>query len=356
MLASCFEDPLPAGTGGSSGDDDTAAASASGGDDDGSSAGVTSATGGMSGSTATETTGDTSTGDTSMGDTTADETGPPPGGCGEAFECIVPPAGWSGPVLVSMAPGNDAPPPCPPSSGTEVVLQRGLPPGPAQCECTCDDPEGVLCPQPAGSVGVSTTAGATCGEVGPSIDIAAMCSGNAAPAFTAVAFGTAVLSPGDEGACAEVPNNSIPPVVIDESIRVCGDGITAEPCEGGGVCAPDLPGVGSFRRCVVRDGAHACPPEFPDVRSGFQSYLDDRGCSACSCSPPTAMCTPVVGLHSADGCASLVDTLMPEECVDGVAVESYSFFNSVSGSCEAGGGTPQGSFQPQDITSVCCEP
>jgi hypothetical protein len=335
LVCACFQDGPP------SVDDADGGSTAAEDDDD-----VTSSTAAMS----------TTTSDVSS--STSDEstaTGEPPPSCGPASDCVTaPPEGWRGPTLVTIAPGNAEPSPCPPGFASDLLLSHAPPPGAAQCSCTCEDPHDVECNAivtiatsdvVSGSCAAGTNASSSVGECVAAPD-----------AWSVVELTSATSVQGNSGSCDAVATQMVPPVEVVETFRVCGDGPGAEACDSDGICVPTLPDLG-YRRCIVREGDHDCPAEWNDpLPLAFETLVDDRGCAPCICGEPQTLCTPYLEVHLDGSCSNLVEVLGEGECTNDVSVQSVQTAYAIGGECMPSSARPVGGFEPQGPTTVCCLP
>lgn len=109
------------------------------------------------------------------------------------------------------------------------------------------------------------------------------------------------------------------------------------------------------------------PSDSFDGEAAGGGIVDDRGCTACSCSPPTGgTCALDIDVWSDAGCATTkVATLTaPAYCTDLVnnpdvrQISATTVLPPTGSACAAvaGGGVPTGSVTLGGATTVCCLP
>lgn len=288
------------------------------------------------------------------------------------------PAEWLGPALVWIGHPGEAPD-CPPSAPVAGDLGLADPSALAPCAaCSCAPPQGS-CALPT----TWTAVAASCADATPATAHSAFDApagwGGACTANSPVAAGqkcagvicvqSLTIAPLSlvEGACGVNAGSPPPPAPIawGRAARSC-HGVTVGACAGPSeLCAPAAePG---YRRCLARDGEHACPAPYTEEHQFFAGLTDTRACSPCGCSPPTAStCTALVSIHADSACsmpiaALTLDATKPA-CVDilphGAALGSKLAGEPLyaPGACQPTGGEPTGAAIPVNPTTVCCLP
>jgi hypothetical protein len=122
-----------------------------------------------------------------------------------------------------------------------------------------------------------------------------------------------------------------------------------------------MPALGTAKICIFSNGDAACPQGSYVARElGYSGLQDARGCTACSCSPPSgasclaaivafadAGCTQPLGSATAGGCISY-PTALP------TSYAQLSLAGATGGFCTPAGGTPTGETLPIAPTTFCC--
>jgi len=108
----------------------------------------------------------------------------------------------------------------------------------------------------------------------------------------------------------------------------------------------------------------SCPAPFtdrPDILDP-NTVVDNRSCTACSCTPQNQFsCELTYTLYSDGACANSVTEVDADgQCVipaGGVTAASYDAAVTKLGTCSStSGGQPTGSLTAQKIMTVCCTP
>jgi hypothetical protein len=310
-------------------------------------------TAGTSGPTSSSGDGDSGDGDaSSTGDGDAGSTGDGDGDtC--AGECVEVPAGWEGPVVVSVgSPGT----PLDCSPGTSIFHDGSIgptPTGSVECDaCSCDE-SGVVCGDITVNLFDDIICASQCGSVslshGVCTPVPAACSGS----ITRMAYGP---QPGwVSGQCAPVPavqQPVLPSVEWTQSARAC-EGSPAGSC-GVGSCFE--PVAGWWGPCISTVGDVACPAEFPTKVTAYDDYDDTRGCTECQCGSPADPCPLVVQLMdsscSLDGPESRGLDANSCQFGDGTPQDALRF--GAWESCGVSGGEPEGEVVGTGARTHCC--
>ncbi len=288
------------------------------------------------------------------------------------------PAEWQGPALVWMGPPGHAPE-CPPSAPVAGDLGLADLTAPLTCgACTCDPPQGS-CALPT----TWTAAAAPCAGDGPGIKhtsfdapagwsgactaknpVAAAQKCDGLNCVQSLTIAPSTLVEGPCGVSVAAPSRPVT-ATWGEAARSC-HGVTVGGCAGPGeLCAP--PAEPGYRRCLVRDGEHACPEVYTVAHHFFTGLDDTRACSACGCGAPLgSTCTTLVSAYADGACGSpiasvTVDTTKPA-CVDilpsGAALGSKLAEEPTyaPGTCQPSGGEAMGAALPANPVTVCCLP
>jgi hypothetical protein len=119
-----------------------------------------------------------------------------------------------------------------------------------------------------------------------------------------------------------------------------------------------------FSQCIYQEGDHPCPSGYPKKRVFFESVIDPRECSECSCEAPEGgVCNAGITLFSTTDCQDLVSFSMASStgpaCMGitpGIDLGGKRSDPGVysPGSCKALGGEPIGSAEPREPSTFCC--
>jgi hypothetical protein len=314
---------------------------------------------------------DSSTGDATSG---ADGSGGPDGATGDgapgtcASTCeSAPPAGWAGPLALSVtAASQGAAPAC--GAGFDATpafdgFADLTAPAPTCSACACGASSGVTCTGPTMSFFVDT---ACMTPAGGSLTVSSSCVTTPFEAQSVMLTGpsaTGGTCPSTGGALtSSAPSWGQVARACAPSSLPSGDG-----CDAGQVCAPAPAAPYSTRPCVMQAGtATSCPAGYPGGPQVFYAGVDDgRGCSTCVCTGPTgAQCTapaPAVDIAVDPSCSVPMGTLdAPSACVAFQGLEFVTLAGtptvSSAGTCAlVGGGDPMGNAIPSGATSFCCQ-
>lgn len=153
-----------------------------------------------------------------------------------------------------------------------------------------------------------------------------------------------------------VPAGASPPWATEHSL--CGaDPLAGGGCSGGDACVKKT----DTMLCIKADGDIACPSgwEVAVKIAGYGGGTDERGCTACSCTPPGgALCEG--GTYQffndidCDGAAD-VSIAPGSGCTATPNANSAVYVASTDGvSCTPVGGNPTGSVVPGGAVTLCC--
>lgn len=260
------------------------------------------------------------------------------------------PSGWSGPIVLVTGAGDGEAPPCPSTAPTsEFTARSDLMAAPAECGCTCADPDASVMDCSDVSISPSCTL-ITSAIVVP----AGGCTDHASTSSDApwrVSESTFMAL----GGCDPEPTISIPSPTWGASHRACSFG-EPEAC-GDGVCTPPL--GEEDRLCVFTDGdVSTCPPDFPFELITAEGIDDGRGCSTCECGPlegtcdghvqRVSRCMPPNLLYDSIPLGTCAMTLGPQDAMGIAGVFSPT------GSCAPRPVTPIGDATLASVRTVCC--
>lgn len=171
------------------------------------------------------------------------------------------------------------------------------------------------------------------------------------------------------GSCTPSGGSVVPTDPWAELIDVCsgtGAGLAGGGCGANGACIPkssdDYVAEGV---CVRQAGTAAnCPAGWGTPKHVFAGGTDNRGCSACACTPSTTCTGGQVCSEDANdcggggGCQPINDN---SGCTnhDGYSEGTWSIHRtawpSPSGSCAFTGGVPNGQIDTSGATTYCCQ-
>lgn len=285
--------------------------------------------------------------------------------CAADGACVAPaPNGWTGPLRLSQGAG---PSPACPAALPQLALTAHadlMPAKPASCGCTCQASgscQGAISKRGYSSAQCDT--GTDCGSneqlsPGCSATTGVTCSpSNPAPVVAwKISVGATY-----QGTCTPQGTKALPELPAwRTAVQACGSlSLSSAGCTGGSVCLPaatapyDVAGA-----CVLRAGEHPCPgAPYTSRRVVYGGVDDQRDCSTCSCTGPTGSCGGFISFRSGANCAGteLLHAGIPGCVAKPAAATSLSLsLSSASVTCGASGGTPTGSVEPTDPTTLCC--
>jgi hypothetical protein len=288
----------------------------------------------------------------------------------QSFQCLeLAPDGWSGPVLASL--GNILAPDCPSVAPTQELLAGygTLTAPPATCSaCSCSL-DGVVCALPV----LTYYRESSCGSVNyPSqnhtITAANQC---VAPPFLtqAVSYRGNTIGQTAQSKPMCKPGMAMPttmPPSFATQARLCKPSALGGGCQPMHVCAPK-PGAsgsdGAMSACITQAGDMPCPAGPYSVKTVVYGKTDDtRGCSACTCGPPSNVkCNGTTTTYTDNACMT-AKTVVPHTnaCTNSSAGSIKIIYTAdpPTGSCSvvANGGQPNGAAMPAEPHTVCCTP
>jgi hypothetical protein len=283
--------------------------------------------------------------------------------CG-GYQCVAPaPQGWTGPAVLyeggAVLPACDTRFPSSASGGFGALDAPA-----ASCtSCSCAAAAGATCGMPtirlydklgcADKIVFQDQAhgAGVCSPVSPVVS-----SNSAIGTIVPTSGGTCLASGGQ--ATVQAPKWA-------SGAALCSGAQTGAGCSSvSQVCAPKL--ASPWRACIWRFGESPCPNNlYSYQRVIYGSVVDTRGCTSCSCSPPSGIsCSGVTTLYGEGGCsvnpAAVLHDGTCKSIGSGVgSIRSYMYQPTggpTGGSCASSVSTPAGSATPGEPRTVCCMP
>ncbi|WP_437680523.1 hypothetical protein [Sorangium sp. So ce131] len=289
--------------------------------------------------------------------------------CGRCLgDCLpLPPEGFDRHALLWVGEAREEPD-CPPEAPVTVFLGYLDPDVPFDClPCSCTEP---TCGPPDE---LQITSSSTCdGDDLAPYDAPDILSGACAPPGEALSRHrkSLLVSPPKVGACE--PFVEPPPVLPitfspwERAGKGCGGVLREYTChDPSAACVPGDK-TELFSQCMLYlgDGEVTCPQEFPVQQVLYGRMLDERGCTPCTCGPPTGSdCAMELRTYRDDGCNDLLSASRASQdaaaCITpapGPGPQSIraTWHASVPGSCEPGGGEPTGELDVTARSIFCC--
>ncbi|HZO14082.1 MAG TPA: hypothetical protein VFB62_12510, partial [Polyangiaceae bacterium] len=250
--------------------------------------------------------------------------------------------------------------PCPDASAPAITFHETG----ADAECTtceCGSIQGVAC----SSAQLRCYTGTSCsGSFGGISANQTGCQANASQAYLrCTMFSQPQASGGSCPATGGVP--TVPPPFTFEN-HACQVADVGAGCDSDEVCVPRGAAPYDAPICIAQAGeASSCPSGWSGLTVAYETFTDDRGCNACSCSVSQADCSGAFfTVYDLDNCANGGDgtTTVSSSSCDDVTIYFDNGSGSVayteptaSGNCSPGGGEPAGSVMPGTPTSYCCQ-
>ncbi|MFO0571349.1 MAG: hypothetical protein U0263_37315 [Polyangiaceae bacterium] len=287
--------------------------------------------------------------------------GSTPVNCASDMQCVpAAPAGWSyafhvkSPFSSSVSVG----PKCHDGADPQRFYSE---PVASSCQaCACGPLGGGQCNVQLLCAGNSTCAGPGTGYTVDDGD----CHGHSGgPTLSCMLGPTTVLQP---GTCT--PSGGAP--VAADPFQKSDDVCPVQPgasCGSGSMCVPKAAGVYAGKVCVFLPGDQACATDYPQKSVIFQKALDERKCSACTCTPATSTCLAEYKFYDDAFCATSGTSVNSTTCKDvssTINVFTLAWGHErtkapyLTGTCTAGGGVPSGAFagDPNAAVTLCCRP
>ncbi|HVY49068.1 MAG TPA: hypothetical protein VHB21_24430 [Minicystis sp.] len=272
---------------------------------------------------------------------------PPTGGsapvCGRSGGGCVQgaPAGWTGYYHLTVGPPAQAPTEC--AAGVSPIRwYDGAPP--SKCTpCECGAAPNVPCPPP--SIVGFTFQGCNV-KFGAIDDGSGDCLPTGQSPVRAGAPKPASCTP--SGGELKVPTWS-------KELTLCAVAAGQDGCADGEACAPSDDPV-----CIVHDGiVDACPPGYGDPNPAYDTRVDTRACTGCTCDPDFT-CPGGYEGYANDGNGTNVCNRAAVAIPPGICEEGLDFIQYVDAppagplSCTPKGGVVSGAFTPGGPHTVCC--
>ena len=302
--------------------------------------------------------------DAASADTGTDVLSPCSGACAPA-----PPTGWEGPFEIAEANGGPLPS-CNAVSWVDKYLFRALlNEAPATCTCTCGPPSGITCSAPTMNFFRRTdcSAGSSCGQA--PLDTCVAIANIPCPTLRGFQLGP---SSATGGACDAGSSTQLDPITWGAHARLCSPA-AASPngCDPRSLCVPPVDPQFKNAFCIAAAAdAGACPTAYPVAHPGadaggatyYGNAKDERGCSPCTCSPPTgATCADASALTytASDVCTPRTDGVpvsAPVACAsaNGIIGAVFAGASPSGGMCVPSGGQPQGAIVATAPYTICC--
>lgn len=332
----------------------------------GSTAGASGGTaGGSGGESTTGTPPGSGTGGGGGSSGGSEDTGPPPSCAARGWQCVdEAPEGWQGPFAHWEGDNPQAGSfvcPGPFSTLSTEGFDRLVAPA-AECTCGCGLLMGAMC----SGGGIEDHNMSSCsGAATVAEPLIAGC--NSAPHAGWAGDPGSITFNGPEvsgGECTPMAASTIIPSYFAGLHAACeAPTAAAADCASDQRCTP-IPSDPYFTpMCIWADGELPCPPDsaYTERQVFHRSAQEGRGCSDCTCEPPTGPCTgATIELWTGYSCTgSSIETLEAGGCSDGGAGGLIRGINYAPGSlpssqCEASSVTPTGQATPAEPVTFCC--
>ena len=257
------------------------------------------------------------------------------------------------------------------ADGSMPVPYFAMPGGAAQCEaCSCGGIAGAACSLPTLNFWINS----------------ASCSGAPSAVFAPVDTGCVTLpsnltcqnscvnpQAAAIGESAIVGQLSCPPAGGAPTLpakwgveeRACRSQEVGAGCSAAMVCVAKSPAPYDQAACILQQGAHACPGDWPNAINASTDGTDTRGCTACSCPPAGADCVgEKITFYDDPSCGNAGSTapvdITPGTCVlvqEHVDNDSGSYratAATLTGACTPQGGQAMGAVEPTGPATFCC--
>jgi len=270
----------------------------------------------------------------------------------QGYACVaIPPNGWDvAPLDPSAQPG------CPTDlKQTDVDVNPTIPAPPATCSCTCDQTAAPSCEQ--GNIVVKAGPDATCGAGMMSYPA----SGGACvtQSVDVLPFAQITQPPTMGGTCTPQATTTVPP--DGSKGQMCNnEAAFGAGCAAGQQCAHVPAG---YHECIHHGGANmACPPGPYTVPFAVGTLQDNRGCTQCTCAPPTCG-NSTWNFYSSNNCSGGVSISFPPtatctgtgEPSGGTTYQSYLFSSQPNACAAPAPPMPTGGVQLNGQDTVCCD-
>jgi len=291
--------------------------------------------------------------DANVGESGGPEAGAPDALAGEGCVCVPTPSGWEGPFAIlhpDAGTGSSCTAPYPNPSYNAGVSDAGA----ATCECACDAPTGMRC-------GVVHTyyPDAQCQQ--KYCARSTLSDGGCSPISTCAkpAYFTLSEPSVSGGQCTPIAtvDASTPSWTLQAVLCAASDVTTGTECPVTEACLPRAQApFDDDTYCITKLGALPCPTGFNRFVYDEGTGVDSRGCSACTCGPPSgAECGGSVTTYADSTCGGIGTTVEPPVLCAEVSASSLTATLTLpeGGSCAPSGGQPTGAFTPT-VSTICC--
>jgi hypothetical protein len=255
---------------------------------------------------------------------------------------------------------------CPPGYGTGYTMYTAPTGGPAMCTCSCSLVASPSCTSGDLEYAINSTAETTC-TVDEIFAVNAGCDNYTTPTTLADYHQVLDIPGASGGECDPTEKTTLPPNGSTSDYVCPLDGSPSTTgCSGGDVCVAT---TSVESQCVIQVGADLiCPAGYTVASEVGVSLSDTRGCTTCTCDPPTATCIdPSLVFYAAADCVGTVPTSATSIDMDGncdatnpLTLDSYAsveYSATVSGAaCGLGTVTSTGSLTLVDPHTLCCVP
>lgn len=266
------------------------------------------------------------------GDDVAEETGN-----GETGLAVEIPVGWTGPVQIFAAAGDEPPVTCADGTAGMVTFDQ-VTADDAVCGCDCEAPDDVTCPT-TGTFRVWDNSSNCLVIPDETVEVTEGCNDLGLYDDVRVSFSSA--APDLDGVtCTAMPTTDLPEPIVDTQYTVCASRVASAP------------------ECIWQEGDVGCPAgEFAVRTVVYETVADDRDCSACSCGDATGDCEATFDLRAGVGCgAGSPAELADGDCttIDTPARSGRLTIEGAAVTCEPADVGPTGGVTAEDPLTVCC--
>ena len=290
--------------------------------------------------------------------------------CQPDHECVPEVAApWEGyyRVATSAFPA-DTPVLC--DDGTMPVPYFAMPGGGAQCEaCSCGGIGGATCSLPtvqwwlnsAFCSGppplVLTPANTNCVALPNDSTCSNVCNN---PQACGLGESAIVGQPG----CPSAGGASMLPAKWGVEDHACRSQEVGAGCSAAMVCVAKSPAPYDQTACILQQGAHTCPGDWPNAIDVSTDGTDTRGCTACSCAPSDVDCVgEKITFYDDDNCSNAGNPpadINPSTCVQVQELVDFDQGSyrataaTMTGTCTPQGGQAMGAVEPTGPVTFCC--
>ncbi len=280
--------------------------------------------------------------------------------CDPVAVCVPVFDAWQGPNATAFTVAGTGVPACPPEWQQQGPSFKGgdiNAPG-FECSCSCGPVQGAC----TGKANLNQYLSPGCGGAASSTTVPqGQC--NAIAAVGGLLSVKATPPQVGSGSCeATTLVTNMPGYSASNKAFLCGPtaALIQGGCADGQVCAA-RPKDAAFDLCIVTDGDHGCPPEYPNAPAEqyYGSFEDSRGCADCTCgNPANVSCGGQVDLYNDPAaCGGVPAQSLPlNTCVDisnQVGLGYGVYVPKTDGTCQASTPAPIGEVNGNPITFCC---